>query len=141
MTRRTVEEDVNLLVREWAKNGLITKKVMFQFISTSIPMLEKTQFNSRNGNYVSSVPDYVCYLIEVLIGYENAVAVLAYLRSTDKTLYDEVVELLTVKDLVSLTKTKSDVLESKNLDKVAKVLRSKLDKQIKLASQEIQNNI
>lgn len=139
--KRTVQEEVCLMVKEWAKNGLIKRKTMFLFIGTSIPVLEKTGHNVRNGKCVYTISDYVCYLIEVLIDSDEALNVLAYLRVTDKTLYNDVLDLLVAKDLVTLTKSKLELLESKNLEKVEKLLRTKLDKQIKAKSNETQNNV
>ena len=141
MMKRTVQEEVNLIIREWYKNGLIKRKTMFNFISTTMPMLEQIKVNSKNGKCVCSISDYLCYFIEVLNDKEVAVNVLAHLRVSNKAVYNEVIDLLTIKDLVILTKSKQEILESKNLDKVKKSLRTKLDKQTKAISQETQNNV
>jgi len=141
MMKRTVQEEVNLIIREWYKNGLIKRKTMFNFISTTMPMLEQIKVNSKNGKCVCSISDYLCYFIEVLNDKEAAVNVLAHLRASNKAVYNEVIDLLTIKDLVILTKSKPEILESKNLDKVKKSLRTKLDKQTKAISQETQNNV
>jgi len=141
MMKRTVQEVVNLIIREWYKNGLIKRKTMFNFISTTMPMLEQIKVNSKNGKCVCSISDYLCYFIEVLNDKEAAVNVLAHLRASNKAVYNEVIDLLTIKDLVILTKSKPEILESKNLDKVKKSLRTKLDKQTKAISQETQNNV
>ena len=127
------EKNAKQYVIDWCKKGFIKRRKMYDYIGVTIPTLEQTGVNPRNGRYVSTLADYLCYLIQVM---PNAVEVLADLKQNNFQLYKDIVELLEVEDLIKLTSSDEDLLNSKNLEKVEKSLRNKLNKQIKVIIEE-----